>query len=255
MIGPNAVKATLAAGGSAEGVFIGMDAPGLVELMGYGGFDFVVIDGEHGPLDPHAVEGMVRAAIVAGTTPLVRVPQNNPQTILRYMDVGPSGLMIPWCQSADEAQAAVLATKYYPEGRRGLAGVGAAGYGVGMALPEYVRVANAETMVVVQIETAQAVDALPEMLRVPGVDVFFIGPNDLSQSLGYPAQPDEPTVQATIQRALDLIHGAGKTSGIMVRNLPELQRYRERGVRCITISITSVLAAAARAFVAGAKGQ
>lgn len=253
-MGPNAVKRKLAAGETVHGIFVGFDTPFLLEIFGYCGFDFVVIDCEHGALDPHNAEGLVRAAEIGGATPIVRVPQNIPQILLRYLDVGPQGVLIPWCQSAAEAEAAAQATRYYPDGRRGLAGVRAAKYGVGQALPDYVREANAELMVIVQIETAATLQALPEMLRVPGVDVFFIGPNDLSQSLGYPGRPDEPVVQEAIGRTLDAIHGAGKTSGIMVRNAQEAQRYRERGVRFITISVGSLVAAAARGYLSAARG-
>ncbi|HWE63452.1 MAG TPA: aldolase/citrate lyase family protein [Chloroflexota bacterium] len=249
-MGPNAVKRKLAAGETALGIFVSFDAPFLLEIFGYCGFDFLVIDAEHGALDPHHVEGMVRAAEGTDATPLVRVPQNSPQILLRYLDVGPQGVLIPWCQSAAEAEAAVQSTRYYPEGRRGLAGVRAAKYGVGQPLPDYVQQANAELMVVVQIETTTALDALPEMLQVPGVDVFFIGPNDLSQSLGYPARPDEPVVQEAIGHALDQIMRAGKTAGIMVRNAQEAQRYRDRGVRFITISVGSLVASAARGYLA-----
>src|SRR5579871_1600172 len=132
----NEAKRKLAAGGTVIGVFQAVAAPALTELFGYCGFDYVVIDAEHGPLEPKDVEDMVRAAELVGTTPIVRVPQNIPQVLLRYLDVGPQGVLIPWCQSAAEAQAAVQATKYHPEGRRGLAGVRAARYGVGMPLTE-----------------------------------------------------------------------------------------------------------------------
>jgi 4-hydroxy-2-oxoheptanedioate aldolase len=249
----NETRQKLAAGNTVIGVFQGFDAPSVTEVFGYCGFDFVVIDCEHGPLEPGHAENMIRAAELSGTTPIVRVPQNHPRVILRYVDVGAQGVLIPWCQSAAEALAAVQAVKYHPHGQRGLAGTRASRYGVGMALPEYTTVANAETMVIVQIETAEAVDALPEMLRVPGVDVYFIGPNDLSQSLGYPARPGEPAVQQVIDKALDTIIGAGKTAGIMVRDAESMRRYRDRGVCMITIGFTSLLAPAARAFLAAGR--
>ena len=250
----NRLKRMLAAGDLAMGIFYPFSAPGMLEVFAYSGFDFVVIDAEHGALEPAAVETLTLASEAVGITPIVRVPQNIPQTILRYLDVGPQGVLIPWCQSAAEAQAAVQSAKYYPDGRRGLAGVRAARYGVGMPLTEYVTVANAEGMVVVQIETAPAVVALPEMLEVPGVDVFFIGPNDLSQSMGYPGRPGEPAVQETIARAIAAILRAGRTAGIMVRDAAELVRYRDMGVHCITISTPGLIAPAARAFLAAGRG-
>lgn len=250
----NRLKRTLAAGDLSVGIFYPFSAPGLLEVFAYSGFDFVVIDAEHGALEPAVVETLTLTAEAVGITPIVRVPQNIPQTILRYLDVGPQGVLIPWCQSAAEAQSAVQSAKYHPDGRRGLAGVRAARYGVGMPLTEYVTVANAEGMVVVQIETAATVAALPEMLEVPGVDVFFIGPNDLSQSMGYPGRPGEPAVQEMIARAIATILAAGRTAGIMVRDAAELVRYRDLGVRCITISTPSLVAPAARAFLAAGRG-
>lgn len=250
----NRLKRTLAAGELAIGIFYPFNAPGLLEVFAYSGFDFVVLDAEHGALEPAAVETLTLTAEAVGITPIVRVPQNIPQTILRYLDVGPQGVLIPWCQSAAEAQAAVLSAKYHPKGRRGLAGVRAARYGVGMALPDYVTTANAEGMVVVQIETLTAVEALPEMLAVPGVDVFFIGPNDLSQSMGFPGRPSEPIVQETIAGAIASILDAGRVVGIMVRDAAELVRYRDMGVRCITVSTPGLIAPAARAFLAAGRG-
>jgi 2-keto-3-deoxy-L-rhamnonate aldolase RhmA len=246
---PNQVKSKLAAGGSVVGIFVNQNSPALAELFGYCGFDYILIDAEHGSLDPGDVENLTRAVETAGITPIVRVPANDPRIILRYMDAGPQGIMVPWCQSAAEARAAVQATKYHPEGNRGLAGVRAARFGVGMALGDYVKTANAETLVIAQIETVAAVQALPEMLQVPGVDVFFIGPNDLAQSLGYPARQDEPAVLEVIESTIATILKAGKTAGFMVRDAVGARRYRERGVQFISIGSSSIIAPAARAFV------
>jgi 4-hydroxy-2-oxoheptanedioate aldolase len=246
---PNQVKRKLAAGGTVHGVFVSQNSPALAELFGYTGFDYILIDAEHGALDPGDVEDMTRGVEAAGVTPIVRVPANDPRIILRYMDVGPQGVMIPWCQSAEEARAAVQATKYHPAGNRGLAGVRAARFGVGMALADYVKTANEETLVIAQIETVAAVKALPEMLQVPGVDVFFIGPNDLAQSLGYPARQDEPAVLEVIESTIATILKAGKTAGFMVRDAAAARRYRERGVQFISIGVSSVIAPAARAFL------
>jgi 4-hydroxy-2-oxoheptanedioate aldolase len=255
VMGPNTLKRKLTAGEMALGIFVGFDAPFLLEIFGFTGFDFVVIDCEHGALDPHHVENLVRAAERSGATPIVRVPQNIPQILLRYLDVGPQGALIPWCQSAAEALAAAQATRYYPLGRRGLAGVRAAQYGVVEPLALYTQRANEELHLTVQVETAAAVEALPEMLQVPGVDAFFIGPNDLSQSLGYPGQPEEPAVQQVIDHALELIIGAGKTAGIMVKDAASARRYHERGATMISISVSGLVASASRTFLAAVRAR
>jgi 4-hydroxy-2-oxoheptanedioate aldolase len=161
--------------------------------------------------------------------------------------------MIPWCQTAEQAREAVQAAKYFPEGNRGLAGARAAGFGMPMTLPEYVPLANAETMVIAQIETIQTLDALPEMLQVPGIDVFFIGPADLSQSMGYPGRIHEPIVQETIARTIAQILAAGKCAGIQTQDAADLKLMRERGVRFLTAAAYTLIARAAREFVAGAR--
>jgi 4-hydroxy-2-oxoheptanedioate aldolase len=250
---PNAVKRKLAAGETVLGLFLGSDSPDLVEIFGYAGVDFVMIDAEHGSIDPHHAENLVRAAECAGITPLARVTQSTPQTILRFLDAGALGVMIPWCQTAAEARAAVQAVKYYPEGRRGLAGSRAAGFGMRMPLPDYVPLANAETMVIAQIETVATLDALPEMLQVPGIDVFFIGPTDLSQSMGYPGRTHDPVVQEVIERTIAQILAAGKHAGIQSRDAEDLKRNRERGVRFLSAAAYGLFARAVREFVASGR--
>jgi 4-hydroxy-2-oxoheptanedioate aldolase len=249
----NAVKRKLAAGENVLGLILGSDCPDLVEIFAYAGLDWVMFDGEHGSIDPHHVENLVRAAEATGITPLARATQNARQTILRFLDVGVQGVMIPWCQGADEAREAVRAVKYYPEGNRGLAGARAAGFGVPMPLPEYVPLANAETMVIAQIETIQTLDALPEMLQVPGIDVFFIGPTDLSQSMGYPGRTHEPAVQEAIERIIAQILAAGRHAGIQARDAQDLKRYRDRGVQFLSAAAYGVIGRAVREFVHSAR--
>ncbi len=250
---PNAVKRKLAAGETVLGLFLGSDSPDLVEIFGYAGLDFVMIDAEHGTIDPHHAENLVRAAECSGITPLARVTQSTPQTILRFLDAGAQGVMIPWCQSAGEARAAVQAVKYYPTGRRGLAGARAAAFGMQMPLPDYVPLANAETMVITQIETVGTLDALPEMLQVPDIDVFFIGPTDLSRSMGYPGRTHEPAVQEVIERTIAQILAAGKNAGIHTRDAEDLKRNRDRGVQFLSAGAYGVVARAVREFVASGR--
>ncbi len=249
----NAVKRKLATGETVLGLFLGSDSPDLVEIFAYAGLDFVMIDGEHGSIDPHHAENLVRAAEATGITPLARVTQQTRQTILRFLDTGVQGVMVPWCQTAAEARDAVQAVKYYPEGNRGLAGARAAEFGVRTSLPDYVAQANAETMVIAQIETIQTLDALPEMLQVPGIDVFFIGPTDLSQSMGYPGCTHEPAVQAVIERAIAQILAAGRHAGIQNRDAEDLKRNRDQGVQFLSAASYGLFARAVRDFVASAR--
>ena len=153
----NAVKAKLKSGETVWGCFVRYPDAGLVEVLGYQPWDFIVFDGEHGLLEPRDCEHMVRAAELREVTPIVRVPTNQPHHILRLMDTGAQGCHVPWVNSASEADAAVRSVKYHPRGQRGLAGVRAADYGQAGSLADYTQRANAETLVVVHIETAEAV--------------------------------------------------------------------------------------------------
>ncbi len=248
---PNELKRRLQAGDVAIGCFVGFPSAEVVELCGYVGFDFVMIDAEHGPITTESAYHMILAAEVAGTTPLVRVPQNVPQVILRHMDIGPAGVMVPQVNSAEEARAVVEAVKYHPHGRRGLAGVRAAGYGVRQTLREYTEAANRETLVIVQIENVRAVERVAEIAAVPGVDVLFVGPSDLAHSMGYPGQMDHPEVQATIDRIVAAARESGATLGTVASSAEAANRLIERGFRMIGASASGLLSSAGRQLLAG----
>ena len=249
----NTTKAKLKAGETVFGCFVRYPDPGLIEFLGYQGWDYLVFDGEHGTVEPRDCENMTRAAELRGVTPIIRVTTNQQPVILRFLDTGAQGLLVPWVQSAAEAEAAVRSVKYQPLGNRGLAGVRAADYGQTQSLGEYVEQANAETLVVLQIETAQAVDRLPEILKVEGIDVVFIGPSDLSQSLGLPGQAQHPEVQAAMQRIAEAVAPTGVALGLMVRNLESAREWRQKGARFIAISLESVLGPAVKRYLLQAK--
>lgn len=249
----NTTKAKLKAGETVFGAFVRYPDAGLIEFLGYQGWDFLVFDAEHGTVEPRDCENMTRAAELRGVTPIVRVTTNQQPIILRFLDTGAQGLLVPWVQTAAEAEAAVRSVKYQPQGIRGLAGVRAADYGQTQTLGEYTEQANAETLVVLQIETARAVDHLPEILKVGGIDVVFIGPSDLSQSLGLPGQAQHPEVQAAMQRVADAVAPTDVALGLMVRNLETARQWRQKGARFIAISLESVLGPAVKRYLQQAK--
>lgn len=245
----NTTKAKLKAGATVCGCFMRYPDPTLVEVLTFAGWDFLVFDGEHGTIEPRDCENMVRAAEVRGTTPIVRVATNTAAVILRMMDTGAHGLHVPWVNSAQEAEAVVRAVKYQPRGVRGLAGIRAADYGQAGTLGDYVRVANAETLVVIHIETVEAVEQLPEIVAVDGLDVIFIGPTDLSHSLGYPGQQNHPQVQATMQRIVDIVGATDLALGVMATGAASAREWQQRGARYITVGLETVLTPAARAYL------
>jgi 4-hydroxy-2-oxoheptanedioate aldolase len=248
----NKTKAKIKAGEAVFGCFLRYPTASLVEVTGYAPWDFVVFDCEHGVMGPAEVEHMTRAAELRDVTPIVRVTTNQPHIILRFMDVGPQGLHVPWVNSAAEAEQVVRSVKYHPRGIRGLAGVRAADYAQA-PLSEYVTKANAETLVIIHIETQQAVECLTEIVAIDGLDVIFIGPTDLSQSYGVPGQPGHPSVQAAIDRIVEVVSKSDKALGIMVTNVQAAQEWRDRGARYIAIGLESLMLPAMREYLKGAR--
>lgn len=210
MIAKNRMKEKIRSGVPAFGVSVTFPAPELVEMIGMAGFDWVLIDCEHGAHDLDDVYRMVLACELHGVTPIVRPPVNRPEVILRYMDRGAMGVQVPHVNTKAEAIAAVRAVKFYPQGDRGLGG-GRKSFG--LSTQEFVRASNRETLVCVQIEHQEGLENLDEILTVDGVDVFFIGPSDLSQSLGHPGHREHPAVRRAVEDAFERIRNAGKASG------------------------------------------
>ena len=169
-------------------------SPGLLEIMGYSGFDWVMIDTEHGPvgvLDTIALEHLVRASRASGITPIVRVTENNPKMVMKAFDAGAMGILVPHTKTKEDAVRMVQAAKYMPAGTRGVCHVTEAGdFGL-MDLAEYLRVANDETMVMALIEDREGVENIEEIVAVEGVDAVMIGPFELSISLGVTGQIEE----------------------------------------------------------------
>ena len=245
----NSAKEKLRQGEAVFGCFTRYPNAALVEVLGYCGWDFIVFDGEHGAIEPADCEQMVRAAELQNVTPIIRVPVNQPHVILRFLDTGAQGLHVPMVRSAADAEAVVQSVKYQPRGSRGLAAVRAADYAQKIPFGQYVTQANAETLVVVHIETEDSVERLPEILKVDGVDVVFLGPTDLSNSLGHPGDLQHPKVQATFQRFVDLVRDSGVALGIMVGNAEAARIWKGLGAQYIAIGLENVLNPACRAYL------
>jgi 4-hydroxy-2-oxoheptanedioate aldolase len=226
----NRLKRKVQAGEPAFGVSIQFPAPELVEMVGELGFDWVMLDGEHGSITHGNVGPMVLAAERRGITPIVRPERNDPGTINKYLDQGAQGVQVPHVNTAAEARAAVAACRYYPEGARGLGGGRMSDFGYGIATSDYVKAANADTLVCVQIEDVAAMENLDEILAVEGVDVFFVGPTDLAQSLGYPGRNSEPVVLETVRDVLRRIRVAGRAAGMPGAAEAAKRNFEEHGV-------------------------
>jgi 4-hydroxy-2-oxoheptanedioate aldolase len=243
------MKARLLAGQPVAGVIISSADEQLVEVLGLSGFDYVMIDCEHGHMSVRECETLVRAAEAVGVTPVVRVPHNSPDLILRHLDTGAQGIVIPQVNTADDARRAVNAVYYHPLGERGLAGTRAANFGLTGSLADYTVTANRELAVIALIENARALDELPEILRVEGLTAVTIGPADLSQSLGHPGDRHHADVEAAIDRIITTAIEAGVPVGINTSTGEELRAARERGCLQTSVSSWGLLAGAARAYL------
>jgi len=246
----NTAKAKLATGHPVSVVNPTYSSAGLVELLGRVGFDVIFIDCEHGPAGWDDVENMVRAAELANATPIVRVQGNDASTITRALDRGAGGVQVPHVNTRAEAEAAVRHAKFAPIGHRGFAG-GRSAFGEKMA--EYTRRANDETMVVVMLEEVEALSNLDDILKVEHVDVFFVAPGDLAQSMGLPGQMDHPKVQAAIDDAVARIRAAGRAPGVLVTPAT-VRRHLERGALFLYVSLASLLDPGAKDFLAAVRG-
>ncbi|MEU8916887.1 aldolase/citrate lyase family protein [Streptomyces nigrescens] len=185
MLRPNEVRRKLGAGEEVYGLFSTLPEPTMVEMIGCAGYDFVILDTEHTLVDPRRLENLIRAAETAGLTPFVRVPEADPGAVLRALDAGAMGIVVPHVRGRADIDATIRAARYAPEGMRSLNG--GRGPGFGRIDPaEYLRRANAEIMVIALLEDAEGIEAIDEILSPGGVDLVLPGPGDLSQSYGVP---------------------------------------------------------------------
>ncbi len=245
----NAVKARLKSGDAVVGSFCNLPSPEAVEVLGWAGFEFVIIDAEHGPQNLETVANMVRAAEASGTTPLVRVAVNEPQNILRHLDTGAQGLQMPMVNTREDAERAVASALYPPQGRRGLAGVRAGGFGVRESVADYAASANDEMLVIVQIETVEALGNLGAILEVPGIDIVFFGATDLSSSMGIPGQTRDERVVNAIADAGKAVMDAGLVAGTIVGTPEQAVEWQGQGFRYIATNFAGLAGRAARTFV------
>ncbi len=244
----NTTKAKLAEGKVVFGAIISRYAPDLVELFGAIGYDFVMIDCEHGPMDLDQVEHMVRAAEVFGITPITRIPDHAEATILRFLDRGVQGIIVPHVNTREEADAVARAARYYPEGHRGVGGGRAHDYGVKVSRSESTRWINSQTLVIPMIEETEAVENLEGILQTPGVDVLHVASGDLGQSMGNPG-PGE--VRRLMRQVVPKIRAGGKLVGVGGNSPADaagIAEFIKLGASFVTISAWGLLRLGAEDF-------
>ena len=255
-LGKNSLKSKLQSQGFVVGTFLEIPSPPLVELLGLAGFDFVVIDREHGSIDLRDTEELIRASLSTQVCPMVRVPNCEAVVISQTLDMGAAGVHVPHITSVEMAEVAVHASKYFPMGRRGLQPyVRAASYRA-YDTHEYLASVDGDTVIVAQVEGEQALTELSGIVAVEGVDVAFIGPYDLSQSLGIPGQVKHARVQNAMAEAIRNACKVGKSIGTYCDDVETAIEYRNLGISYLTVSIDAhIFLSGARSLVSGLKAS
>ncbi len=239
----NAFKHDMAAGKLQIGLWCSLCSNIAAELVSYSGFDWLLLDTEHSPNEVPDILSQLQASARGTAHSIVRPAWNDPVLIKRYLDIGAQTLLLPYVQNADEARQAVEATRYPPHGIRGVTGSGrAAKFG---RITDYLKKANDEVCVLVQVETREALAEIDRIAAVPGVDGVFIGPSDLSASFGQIGNPAHPAVQQAIEDAGKRIRAAGKGAGILTGNEDEARRYIGWGYNFVAVGTDLVLLARA----------
>lgn len=221
------------------GTFVSIPRVEIVELIGAAGFDLIVLDAEHGPFGIESMTELVAAAQGAGLYAVVRVPELRHQTIGAVLDIGADGIIVPHVVSGDATERIAAAARFAPDGTRSLHnGVRAARYG---ADPDYFTAANLRTAVIVMCEDKEAVEHIDDLVAVEGVDAIFVGPLDLSASMGFVGDPANPVVVETITSVLATADRAGIAGSLMAGTPEESRRWLDGGARMTLCSVDTAL--------------
>jgi 4-hydroxy-2-oxoheptanedioate aldolase len=248
------MKEKLRAGEPVYGVSVMIPSPQIVEMVAAAGFDWVLLDCEHGTLTIESVELMAMAAEASGITAIARPVTRSAEHILQVLDRGVMGVQVPHVNTAEDARQVVAAVKYHPLGQRGLAaGTRSAVYDSHGTLADYVKAANDATLIAIQLEERAAIDNIDELLKVDDIDVYFIGPSDLSQSMGHPGNPRAPAVAAAIDGSFRKMIAAGRTPGTPA-TAENVREVLDKGVRYIYTHLPRLLSGSATAYLKAARG-
>ena len=249
----NLFKRAISSGKTPVGTWLMSGAPSTAEALGCAGFDFLVVDMEHVPIDVGEMIGLLRTIAGTPAQAVVRPPWNDMVMVKRAMDAGATSLLFPFVQNADEARRAVASTRYPPAGIRGVAGTHRGSrYG---AVTDYLKRANDEVCVIVQIETPAALDRLEEIAAVPGVDSIFVGPGDLSASMGHIGNIGDPNVQAKLASAAAACRKLGKPCGIVGASPEMVAKFLEYGYSWVAIgSDMSLMVGRAQEYLGKVRG-
>ena len=246
----NRTKLKLKAGQPAYGVISSSDDPQLAELFGLAGFDYYMLDAEHGLLDTVQVVNVIRACERVNITPLVRIGPKDPKLVLQYLDAGMMGVMMPGLETVDEIKMLIDAVKYPPVGKRGMGITRASGYiVVGNDAVDFINFSNEQTMVIPQFEDAALIGRFEEMISQPGVDAVVVGPRDLSLNMGFPDGPNHPEVQEMIAKVVAICKKTGVAAGITAGSRADAAKQVAHGMTMILAIEQLVIQAGSKEFL------
>jgi 4-hydroxy-2-oxoheptanedioate aldolase len=245
----NIAREKLVAGGASVGCFLGLGSPTVAELLAHAGFEWLMIEMEHNAVDWGDVQQMLMAMSGTDAAPMVRVPSKDPLQIQRAVDIGAYGVMVPMIRNVDDARNVVAATRYPPLGRRGFGGLRAGKYTLANA--EYFQKSKDEILVVLIIETKEALDNIEAIAAEPGVDALMIGTFDLYLALGLdPFQQPLPDGENAVQRILEAGRKYNRAVGCAYGSAADFRKRREQGFRMLALTDYSLLANAAKGMLA-----
>ncbi len=255
----NELKEKMRKGMSVVGTFFETGSSTAVECLGLSGLDFLIIDTEHGPFDVESAMEFIRAAELRGIEPLVRIKDHSRASVLKMLDVGAKGLIIPNVETVEQVKKLVEYGKYYPMGRRGYAAARCGGFGfdehAAGTISEYFSISNNETMIIPQCETKGCLDNIEEIASTEGIDGLFVGPYDLSIALDIPAELSNPKFLAAIDRILKACKDAGKFAFIYSGSVDAARKYIKDGFDGVAFGMdTSVIINAYRSYIEQIKG-
>jgi 4-hydroxy-2-oxoheptanedioate aldolase len=254
----NRFKQALASGNTQYGLWLGLPDTSVAEITAGAGFDWLLIDHEHGPFELRDIMRHLQAVAPYNVAPLVRPVDGNPALLKKLLDMGVQTFLVPMVDDAAQAEALVQALRYPPAGKRGL-GTSMARAAHWNQVPGYLQQANDEICLIVQVETASAMANLEAIVAVDGVDAVFIGPSDLSASMGHIGKAGHPEVVQAINRGLQTITAAGKYAGMLCMDPDQVTGYADRGASFIGVGVDTVLLSQgahqlARTFKGGGDG-
>ena len=251
---PATARRRLQAGETLFGVFCKTTAPEFIEVLGHAGFDFCILDMEHGPASLETIQQLARAAEVSGVLPIVRTRDRSPESIAQPLDLGVAGIQVPQVASRAEAEGVVDAARFAPQGHRGVCRFVRAARFSALERSAYFAEAN-EALVILQLEGTH-LHEYEKIADIPGVDILFIGPYDLSQALGVPGQIEHPRVIEEMQKIIAVARRKNKTVGVFADSTVQTQRWIDAGVQYIAYSVDlGLFYAACRDLVSTLRAQ